>query len=161
MNRSGTTVEFFLFPQYKVRIYGSERIILKNHKHLKPCYTTSSLALPSATTTIIPPTTKSQSALDLPNPSPINDQHLFIKNPPSNKNPALIKVPRSSKNLTRLLEQYSLSTQRNRRIDSFLFLGVACKSSCLNKNNERLGIYLVVGSISLKWFERTYVYFPG
>ena len=41
-----------------------------------------------------------------------------------------------------------------------LFFGIACSSSSFIENNEGFG-YLVVGSLSLKRFEYTYVNFPG
>ena len=107
-------METLPFQQYKNRLDGSGRIIVQNHKHIKPCHIINPTIIPSADTTLplhtmtIPNTTPLEQPPEQPNPNTTHENLI---------EPAPSKIPRALKNIADhnapgLLEQHPLPPLR-------------------------------------------------
>ena len=99
--QTGTIVEILPFRQYKIRLDGSGRIVLRNRRHLKPCHIINPSIIPSADTlnpqpNITPPEQPATADVNH-NPEPIHAEP--IPNPVNPNPPVITKTPRALKNI--------------------------------------------------------------
>ena len=97
--KSGTIVETLPFRQYKIRLHGSGRIVLRNRRHIKPCINPKPPIIPSAG--LLPLIKPVNSNPERPttihhpeSPTPMN-----LAAPEIHNNPITYRIPRSLRNL--------------------------------------------------------------